>query len=177
MEQLVEVEQLLNFQISDNFLEQLNSNVSALNFEKLKWKLTQSVEATWNSELCDFAELEYRKFLSLKKWYPKLSLVPSKLVDKFWHEHILDTQSYSNDCDALFGFYLHHYPYFGIYGDKDQSKLQNSFDETVAVYEKHFGPFPTAELYSNESAQMARCEDHACHAPTSCACRVPGACK
>ena len=55
MEQLVEVEQLFNFQVSDNFREQLNSHVSALNFEKLKWKLTQSAEATWSSELCDFA--------------------------------------------------------------------------------------------------------------------------
>ncbi|MBB1419681.1 hypothetical protein H5187_20775 [Pseudoalteromonas sp. SG44-1] len=156
---------------------QLNQQVAALNFEKLKWKLTQSAEATWNTELCDFAELEYRKFLSLKKWYPKLSLVPSKLVDKFWHEHILDTRSYMDDCECLFGFYLHHYPYFGIYGDKDQSKLQSSFDETVTVYEEHFGAFPTAELYSKKSAQMARCEEHACHVPTSCACRVPGACK
>lgn len=177
MEQLIQVKRSRPFKGALNTEPQVDSNVSVLNFDKLKWKLTQSAEATWENELCDFAELEYRKFLSLKKWYPKLSLVPSKLVDKFWHEHILDTQSYTNDCEALFGFYLHHYPYFGIYGDKDQSNLQNSFDETVAVYEMHFGPFPTAELYSNESAQMARCEDHACHAPTSCACRVPGACK
>ena len=177
MEQLVEIKQSLALYFTENMHMQLNQQVAALNFEKLKWKLTQSAEATWNDELCDFAELEYRKFLSLKKWYPKLSLVPSKLVDKFWHEHILDTQSYTNDCEALFGCYLHHYPYFGIYGDKDQSKLQGSFNETVATYEKHFGAFPTAELYSKESAQMARCEEHACHVPSTCACRVPGACK
>ena len=177
MEQLVEIKPSPTFQLSKNIYEQLHSAVCVLNFVKLKRKLTQSAEATWNDELCDFAELEYRKFLSLKKWYPKLSLVPSKLVDKFWHEHILDTQSYTNDCDVLFGFYLHHYPYFGIYGDKDQSKLQSSFDATVAVYEKHFGAFPTAELYPMESVQMARCEEHACHVPSTCACRVPGACK
>jgi hypothetical protein len=177
MEQLTKTIQSTTLTLHENLYLQLNSQVVALNFEKLKWKLTQSAEATWLPELCDFAELEYRKFLSLKKWYPKLSLVPSKLVDKFWHEHILDTQSYTNDCEFLFGFYLHHYPYFGIYGDKDQSKLQNSFDETVAVYEQHFGAFPSNELYGKESIQMARCEEHACHVPSSCACRVPGACK
>lgn len=157
-------------------LLQLERTVANLNFEKLKWKLTKSSESTWSDELCSLAELEYRKFLSLKKWYPKQPLVPSKLIDKFWHEHILDTKSYMSDCDTVFGYYIHHYPYFGIFGDDDQQNLQNTFNETVKLYEKHFGKFPTEQLY--EDQRGARCgDDHACHAPSSCACRVPGACK
>jgi len=158
---------------------QCDAKVADLNFEKLKWKLTKSSESTWTTTLCDFAEEEeYRKLLSLKKWYPKLVFVPSKLVDKFWHEHILDTQSYAEDCQQVFGYFIHHYPYFGIYGDKDMNNLQNAFDETVLLYEKHFGPFPTNTLFGSQSQEASRCgEDHSCHVPTSCACRTSGACK
>ncbi|WMN60900.1 hypothetical protein NI389_05690 [Pseudoalteromonas xiamenensis] len=160
---------------SEAFLK-LDRAVANLNFEKLKWKLTKSSESTWSDEQCSLAELEYRKFLSLKKWYPKQPLVPSKLIDKFWHEHILDTKSYMKDCEAVFGFYIHHYPYFGIFGEDDHHKLQKTFNETVKLYEKHFGQFPTEMLYDDQIG--ARCgDDHACHAPSSCACRVPSACK
>ncbi len=155
----------------------LDGNVALLNFEKLNWKLTKSSESTWSDTLCNFAEDEYRKLLSLKKWYPKLSFVPSKLVDKYWHEHILDTQSYADDCQKVFGYFLHHYPYFGIYDDKDQNAMQKTFDETITLYEKHFGAFPTDDLFGKESLMASRCEGHSCHAPTSCACRSPGACR
>lgn len=156
---------------------EINPLVMALNFKKLKWKLTKSSEATWSTFLCDFAELEYKKFLTLKMLYPKVSLVPSKLVDKFWHEHILDTKSYATDCDKLFGHFIHHYPYFGIYGGEDQQALQASFESTIELYETHFGKYPTDELYGTNGNEAARCEDHACHVPSSCACRTPGACK
>lgn len=158
-------------------IAEYESSVAGLNFDKLKWKLTRSVESSWDENLCGFAEREYRKFLSLKKWYPKLSLVPSKLVDKFWHEHILDTQSYIQDCNNVFGYYLHHFPYFGIYGADDQQKLQTAFAETITLYEQHFGKYPSKQLFGTDANNAARCQDHACHAPTTCACRTPGACK
>ena len=164
--------------VSDlNTADGINRSVHAINFEKLKWKLTQSAEATWSNEMCDFAELEYKKFLTLKLLYPKVSFVPSKIVDKFWHEHILDTKSYAEDCMTLFGSFLHHYPYFGIYGDDDQQALQAAFDKTIKLYDAHFGPYPTEELFGSQSVNAARCADHACHVPSTCACRVPGACK
>ena len=163
----------MNNVIEDN----IHPLVQTLNFEKLKWKLTQSAEATWSETLCDFAEKEYRKFLSLKKHHPKVPLVPTKLVDKFWHEHILDTASYAKDCTTVFGRFIHHYPYFGLDGEKDQANLQHSFDETIALYETHFGSFPQSTLFGDEANQAARCEDHACHVPSSCACRTPSACK
>ncbi|MDO6569014.1 hypothetical protein Q4561_18220 [Alteromonas sp. 1_MG-2023] len=153
------------------------SMVNTLNFDKLKWKLTKSSEASWSSDLCDFAEEEYKKFLYLKLRYPKVSLVPNKLVDKFWHEHILDTKSYQDDCNKIFGHFIHHFPYFGIYGEEDQNALQQSFDITVSLYEEHFGAYPSNEVHGNLGNVAARCGEHACHVPTSCACRVPGACK
>ncbi|MDT0628050.1 hypothetical protein [Alteromonas sp. W364] len=151
--------------------------IKQLNFDKLKWKLTKSIEASWSEELCNLAEIEYKKFLSLKLIYPKISFVPNKLVDKFWHEHILDTASYMNDCQSVFGFFLHHYPYFGIYGEEDQSNLQDAFEQSVKIYEKHFGKYPEHQLLTGDLKTAMRCQDHACHVASECACRVEGACK
>jgi hypothetical protein len=151
--------------------------IEELNFDKLKWKLTKSVEASWTEELCNLAEVEYKKFLSLKLIYPKISFVPNKLVDKFWHEHILDTASYMKDCQSVFGFFLHHYPYFGIYGAEDQNNLQDAFEQSIKFYEKHFGKYPKHQLLTGDLKTAMRCQDHACHVASECACRVEGTCK
>ena len=150
----------------------LETKVSALDFSRLKFKNTQSAENRMTEDAWDFAEIEYRRFLQLKKLYPGISLVPSKQVDEIWHQHILDTRAYREDCEALFGHFLDHYPYFGIYGKDDYEKLQDAFKETVSLYEKHFGQYPNPSPLN-----ATRCSDHACHAPSECACRVPGACK
>lgn len=148
----------------------LTDDVSELNFQRLKHKLTQTTEAEMTVEQWDAGELEYRRFLSLKQWYPGISLVPSKLVDKIWHAHILDTRAYREDCNNVFGRFIDHYPYFGIYGEDDYQALQHSFTQTIALYERHFGDYP-------KETTVSRCEEHACHVPGECACRVAGTCK
>src|SRR5882672_8892843 len=62
----------------------------------------------------DVAERDYRRFLTLHLRYPDRTLVPSALLDLVWHYHILDTRKYMEDCERIFGYYLHHDPYFGI---------------------------------------------------------------
>ncbi|HDY97732.1 MAG TPA: hypothetical protein ENH72_04495 [Pseudomonas sabulinigri] len=151
----------------------LDMNVSHLDFKRLKHKYTESSEAEMAASEWDMAELEYRRFLTLKRLYPTISLVPSKTVDALWHAHILDTRAYRTDCHKVFGRFVDHYPYFGIYGEEDYQELKNAFAQTVALYEKHFGAYPNGGAES----QAMRCTGHSCHAPTSCACRVPGACK
>ena len=149
----------------------LPASIEALNFDKLKFKLTSAKEAVMSKNVCQFAEQEYKRFLALKYFYPKETFVPNKLVDEFWHAHILDTKNYQMDCLKVFGSYLHHYPYFGIHDELDQQNLENAFKRTKELYEIWFGPYP-------DFTAAARCgDDHACHAPSSCACRVPGACK
>ena len=148
---------------AENFGE-IDARVALLNFERLKWKLSHSVEAAMIAEECEFAEREYRRFLSLKRFYPDANLVPSHLLDKFWHAHILDTRAYMRDCEFLFGGYLHHSPFFGEYGEESQEELNAGFEKTKMLYEKHFGTYP-------ESADIGRCHDKPCHAPTPCRCR------
>jgi hypothetical protein len=146
--------------------------VAALDFTKLKWKLTEAGEPPKLSrEEGDLAEQEYRRFLTLKRLYPGVDLVPSKLIDEFWHAHILDTKSYHADCAAVFGYYLHHYPYFGIHDATDRQALTDAFAETQRIYEQHFGAYPSV------ASEAARCKDHACHAESECRCRTPNACK
>lgn len=151
--------------------DDLHPAVAALDFQKLKWKLTESKEAKMSRTDCAAAEREYRRYLSLKVMYPGVELVPNKLLDEFWHAHILDTVAYHEDCNKVFGHYLHHFPYFGIYGEDDYQSLVSAFEKTKTLYEKHYGPYP------EQLDDPSRCEDHACHAPSECACRSPGACK
>lgn len=153
------------------FVAGLHPTVAALDFRRLKFKLCESSEGKLTREECELAEGEYRKYLTLKKLYPGVELVPNRLLDEFWHAHILDTAAYHSDCNSVFGYYLHHYPYFGIEGEDDYKSLEQAFDRTKELYEHHFGPYPDPLDVS------ARCQDHPCHVPSSCACRAPGTCK
>lgn len=68
-----------------------------------------------NEEQASIAAMEYRHFLCLV--YIKIDngikefVVPSKRADEIWHQHILDTQSYSSFCEESIGQYLHHNPH------------------------------------------------------------------
>jgi hypothetical protein len=53
-------------------------------------------------------ENEYRRFLALCKQYRPQPIVPPPTVDRVWHQHILNTRSYEEDCKQYFGFFLHH---------------------------------------------------------------------
>ena len=149
----------------------IHSEVDKLDFTRIKHKLMVSEEVDKMSfELCELAEREYKRFLTLIKVNPKMEIVPTKLMDKFWHQHILDTVAYEKDCSTIFGYFLHHFPYFGIYGKEDEKNLRTAFEKSQKIYFDFFG-----EKMANP--ESARCEGHACHAESSCACRVSGACK
>jgi hypothetical protein len=85
-------------------------------------------------------------------------VVPSKEIDIFWHTHILDTQKYMSDCENLFGKYIHHFPYFGMRGEKDRRHLEKAFCETEKLFLLHFGESPV-------SAGIADC-GALCNEPT-----------
>ena len=123
--------------------ESLMEGVEDLDFEMIKSKLTDSEEGEgWTREYTDEVCAEYRKFLALTRKYPDLAIVPSGPVDKFWHNHILDTQKYGPDCEAVFGFFLHHFPYFGMRSDEDAENLRISWENTLNVYHANFGEPP-----------------------------------
>ncbi|EKF62435.1 hypothetical protein B194_4715 [Serratia plymuthica A30] len=86
-------------------------------------------------------EQYYKNFLYLNKKYGRevKVIVPSLAIDEFWHHHILDTRSYITDCNHIFGYYFHHYPYFGMRSDEDYKNLNEAFEITQIIYEEEFG--------------------------------------
>jgi hypothetical protein len=96
----------------------------------------------WSYEdACTCAQL-YKNYLFLvKKYDGQYQLPPSEEIDEFWHNHILDTEKYHTDCQAIFGKYLHHYPYFGIDDKSNTNTLNDSFDVLQELYFKEFGEY------------------------------------
>lgn len=116
------------------------NDIQRVDFKMIKLKLQDTDEGQgWSVEKCDEVEVEYKRFLALKRKYPHLDIVPHRDIDHFWHQHILDTEKYAIDCGVIFGKFLHHYPYFGMNGNQDAQNLIDAFEETKQLYKLHFG--------------------------------------
>jgi len=96
----------------------------------------------WNLDFALSVSNEYRKYLILCVENPDFSAVPSNYVDDFWHLHILDTLKYEIDCHEFLGFFLHHFPYFGMRGEEDAKNLMKAWMATRDLYVARFGPIP-----------------------------------
>ena len=46
---------------------------------------------------------------------------------------------YAEDCEMLFGRFIHHFPYFGKRGKVDKNNLYTAFAETQKLFQQHFG--------------------------------------
>jgi hypothetical protein len=113
--------------------------IAALDLEMVKMKLQDEEEGMgWTAEQCDSAEIEYKRYWNLCMAFGK-GMVPNKVMDYMWHYHILDTRAYHKDSEAIFGGYMHHYPYFGMRGEQDAEDLKNSFYKTKELYQELFG--------------------------------------
>ncbi len=125
--------------LPDTRILELDETVAALDLSPIKETLTRSNgENQWSPEQVEIAELWYKRFLHLKKRYPHQRLVPRKFIDEFWHTHILDTQKYADDCERVFGSFLHHYPYFGLNGADDVARWNNTIAETDQLFRREF---------------------------------------
>jgi hypothetical protein len=101
----------------------------------------------WTLEKAKLLAEEYKRFLILCLLNPDDAIVPSSSVDDFWHLHILDTQKYADDCLKFLGFFLHHFPYFGMRGDQDLMNLEKAWLNTLALYENIFGQVPNYDVW------------------------------
>ena len=114
--------------------------IQALDLDPIKLKLMDPEEGHgWSREYADRMELAYRRFLTLLVKYPDEVIAPTKEVDKFWHGHILDTMKYAEDCQNVFGYFLHHFPYFGMRGEEDAANLKAAAARMHTIYESEFG--------------------------------------
>jgi len=119
---------------ADEYIEQLD-------FTDLKAKLVDGgFGGNWTKERAEHAEKQYRRWLHLCVKYDSIeTLSPSVDMDEFWHAHILDTHAYHRDCEAIFGYYRHHNPYFGLRGEDDYRNLLKVAARTDELYLENFG--------------------------------------
>ena len=121
-------------------VEEVLAGIQALDLDCIKLKLMDREEGQgWSREYADQMAVAYRRFLALMVKFPEQTIAPTKDIDKFWHGHILDTMKYAEDCQRVFGYFVHHFPYFGMRGEEDAKNLQSAADTLHALYEREFG--------------------------------------
>lgn len=114
--------------------------IQALDLDPIKLKLMDPEEGQgWSREYADRMEVAYKRYLTLLAKFPDETIAPTKDVDKFWHGHILDTMKYAEDCENVFGYFLHHFPYFGMRGEQDAAALRAASERMHEIYEREFG--------------------------------------
>jgi hypothetical protein len=122
---------------------QMIEAIKALDLGPIKFKLMHPEDGKgWTREFVEDMETQYKRYLTLVAKYPREAIAPDKDVDKFWHAHILDTRKYIEDCDRVFGYYLHHFPYFGMRGAEDAAALAEAGTRTRELYQAEFGGPP-----------------------------------
>jgi hypothetical protein len=123
----------------------MNSNaklnvIADLDLDPIKVKLMHKESGEgWSRAQVDQVEIEYRRFLSLMKLFPQEQVAPLFDVDIFWHYHILDTMKYAADCEQIFGYFLHHFPYTGLRGEDDEAAHERVGARMQELYEATFG--------------------------------------
>jgi hypothetical protein len=128
-----------------------------LDLSQIRFKLTNPEDGEGPSEPeLDAMESEYRRFLALRLAHPEAEIVPCKLVDEMWHRHILDTRAYAEDCERIFGAFMHHFPYFGMRGEDDAQALTNAYADTLERYRTAFGEPPENTWISPDARRRCR---------------------
>lgn len=126
-------------------LQNVRHAIDTMDLGPIRFKLMDKTDgAGWPPALVDKTEVWYRRFLFLnaKLRGSGRAVVPNKLIDTFWHYHILDTQKYAEDCEKTFGYFLHHFPYFGMRGAADAAELNVAFADTLTLFQTEFGEAP-----------------------------------
>lgn len=128
--------------------------VDSIDLSMVKLKLMDEEEGEgWSRQYADYAEKRYRRYLVMLLLRPDISSVPTGEIDSFWHQHILDTRAYADDCQRVFGEFVHHFPYFGMRGDEDARNLISSFETTKVLYSGLFGE----EYVSDRNETSSKC--------------------
>lgn len=99
--------------------------------------------ATRHPEYADSArelELECKRFMYLAAIAPTLDLAPTKPIDEYWHQFVLFTETYTNFCAEITGYFVHHNPLAG----PDHAKI---FSRTQELVQKIFGVFEGLRLW------------------------------
>ena len=125
----------------------IQARIEALDLEPIKFKLVK--EHGFSNEKVNAIEKWYRRFLYISFKHRDQSIVVSEAIDDFWHQHILDTRKYADDCQNIFGALLHHFPYFGLRGEADQQALRAAYKNTLELMRAEYGETPEDDLQAS----------------------------
>lgn len=135
-------------------LEDAVAHINNIDFSLIHKKLCSKDKLlcrTWSSVEAEVGIQYYKNFLFLnKKYLSEFPVLPPMLeVDEVWHHHILDTRQYMKDCEKIFGYYFHHYPYFGTRNSSDKENLDVAFELIQNLHEIEFGS-KMLDIWSSE---------------------------
>ena len=122
--------------------------IQALDLEPVKLRaMDAELGEGWTREYADSIELAYKNYLTMLVKYQDDAedILLSKDVDEFWHTHILQTIKYTEDCEKVFGNFLHHSPHVGERSPADLEKRTALAEKTRRLYEREFGSAHIAE--------------------------------
>ena len=118
-------------------LDEARTYIDSIDFTQIIGKMVER-DGWLRSDARRCCEL-YRRYLFLRRKYSHdHKLPPSKEIDEVWHYHILDTKKYRRDCDAIFGEYHDHYPYFGFDDLTEHGDLSEAFETTKIFFSEEF---------------------------------------
>jgi hypothetical protein len=109
----------------------IDQDILDLDLDPIAFKL--KLDEDWSLEEIDAGIMDYRAMLQLIRNADGQSVAPSPTIDTVWHHHILDTRKYIDDCMALFGRYIHHYPYSGVFGEDDAREQHARYERSCAA--------------------------------------------
>ena len=116
--------------------------IQSLDLESVKLRVMDAeLGEGWTREYADSIEAAYKTYLSMLVKYPDDAekILLSKDVDEFWHTHILQTMKYAEDCQKVFGNFLHHEPHVGERTAADHEKRTAMAERTRDLYAREFG--------------------------------------
>lgn len=139
-------------------LEQALALTKAWDFNLAIEKLVESKSGGWSRTRAEKAVRDYKRYMAVTKALGGLQMVPSGDIDEIWHMHILDTRAYMADCNALFGEYLHHYPYFGMLGQENRQQWLQVQSVSTNLWEHLFGePLYSVDNTPQKCPQVCPC--------------------
>ena len=123
-------------------VDQAIAAIQALDLEPIRLRVTDAeLGEGWSRAHAENIEHAYRDYLTMLVKHPEDAedIVVNKDVDEFWHAHILHTMKYTEDCEKVFGKYLHHNPHVGVRTAADIERKAALAAKTQRLYLEDFG--------------------------------------
>ncbi len=132
----------MHTKLTNHPVEQVIAAIQALDLEPVKLRVMDpKLGEGWSREYAESIEQAYKNYLTMLVKYQNDAedILLAEDVDEFWHTHILQTIKYTEDCEAVFGKYLHHNPHVGEVTAAVVEKRITLAKKTQLLYQCEFG--------------------------------------